>query len=114
MSAPTREEIDAMTGAVLLEFGSSSCPHCKAIQPMLAGIRTTYPQLHHIKIEDGPGQRLGRSFRVKLWPTLIFMKDGNVVGEIVRPPSEEIIHSLAELTIGAAASTGTPDSTGNI
>ena len=32
-----------------------------------------YPALRHLKVEDGPGRPLGRSFRVKLWPTLIFM-----------------------------------------
>ena len=44
-----------------------------------------HPDLDHRKIEDGPGRRLGRSFRVKLWPTLILLKDGQEVARVVRP-----------------------------
>jgi thioredoxin 1 len=37
------------------------------------------------KVEDGPGRPLGRSFKVKLWPTLIFLRDGAEVARVVRP-----------------------------
>ncbi|MNT09602.1 hypothetical protein D3C72_1443910 [compost metagenome] len=39
----------------------------------------------HIRVEDGPGRVLGRSFKVKLWPTLVFLKDGQEVARLVRP-----------------------------
>ncbi len=45
------------------------------------------PGLQHIKIEDGPGRRLGRSFRIKLWPTLVFLRDGVELARVVRPTS---------------------------
>lgn len=35
--------------------------------------------------EDGSGRPLGRSFRVKLWPTLVFLKDGKEIERVVRP-----------------------------
>jgi len=41
--------------------------------------------VRHLKIEDGPGRPLGRSFRVKLWPTLVFLRDGVEVARVVRP-----------------------------
>jgi thioredoxin 1 len=41
--------------------------------------------VRHLKIDDGPGRPLGRSFRVKLWPTLVFLKDGQEVERLVRP-----------------------------
>ncbi|HWK52062.1 MAG TPA: thioredoxin family protein, partial [Steroidobacter sp.] len=50
-----------------------------------------HPELRHYKVEDGPGRPLGRSFRVKLWPTLIFMKDGAEVARVVRPSSAQAI-----------------------
>jgi thioredoxin 1 len=57
------------------------------------------PELRALKIEDGPGRPLGRSFRVKLWPTLIFMKDGVERERLVRPASEaEITAALIRLT----------------
>jgi len=36
-------------------------------------------------VEDGPGRPLGRSFRVKLWPTLVFLKDGRELARVTRP-----------------------------
>ena len=50
-----------------------------------------HPGVRHVKIEDGPGRRLGRSFRVKLWPTLVFLKDGQAVETLVRPGDETAI-----------------------
>lgn len=38
-----------------------------------------------MKIEDGKGRPLGRTFRVRLWPTLIFLNSGKEVARLVRP-----------------------------
>ena len=88
---PTRAAIDALETPVIIEFGTSWCGHCKAAQPLIASVLNTHPQLRHIKIEDGPGHPLGRSFRVKLWPTLIFMLQGKEVERLVRPVDSEAI-----------------------
>jgi thioredoxin 1 len=61
-----------------------------------------YPAVTHLKIEDGKGKPLGRSFRVKLWPTLVFLRDGRVVAEAVRPGPDEIRAGLAAIA-GAEA-----------
>src|SRR4051794_26887508 len=97
MSEPTREEVDQMTGPVLLEFGADWCPHCQAIQPVMTTMLANNPQVRHISVEDGKGRPLGRSFRVKLWPTLVFMLNGAVVSQAVRPSSEEIAKGFADL-----------------
>ena len=67
-----RAEIDALTGPALLEFGTGWCGHCRATQAPLAAAFAQHPGVPHLRMEDGPGRALGRSFRVKLWPTLIF------------------------------------------
>ena len=41
--------------------------------------------MRHLKIHDASGKPLGRSFRVKLWPTLVFLRDGREVATLVRP-----------------------------
>lgn len=82
---PTREEIDALAGPAVIEFGAAHCGHCRAAQPLIAEALLRSPGVRHIKVEDGPGRRLGRSFRVKLWPTLIFLRQGREVARLVRP-----------------------------
>lgn len=94
---PTREEVDRLTGPVVLEFGADWCPHCQAIQPDMAGRLAAHPGVRHIRVEDGKGKPLGRSFRVKLWPTLVFLRDGAEVGRLVRPSAEEIAKGFADL-----------------
>jgi thioredoxin 1 len=86
---PTRADIDQMTGPVVLEFGADWCGYCNALRPHLAKLLREFPQVKHIRIEDGKGLSLGRSFRVKLWPTFVFMRDGQVVHILVRPAPED-------------------------
>ena len=82
---PGRDEVDAYDGATVVEFGSPGCGHCRMAQPMIAAAMEVHPQVRHLKIEDGSGRRLGRSFKVKLWPTLVFMKAGQEIARLVRP-----------------------------
>jgi thioredoxin 1 len=97
-AAPTRAEIDAGTGPVLLEFGANWCGHCRAAQAPLAEAYAAHPSVRHHKVEDGPGRALGRSFRIKLWPTLVFLRDGQEVARVVRPlEAGEISDAFAQI-----------------
>ena len=82
---PTRAEVDALEGATVLEFGTPWCGVCRATQPAIAEAFTGHARVRHLKIEDGPGRSLGRSYGVKLWPTLVFLRDGAEVARLVRP-----------------------------
>lgn len=95
---PSRAEIDAMRGPLVLDFGNEWCGHCRRAQPLIAGALAGHGGLRHIRIADGSGKPLGRSFRVKLWPTLIFLRDGREVARLVRPMAEaEIARAVAEI-----------------
>jgi len=96
---PTREELDRIPGPILVEFGTGWCSYCQALAPHLASALRKYPDVRLIEIEDGKGKPLGRSFRVKLWPTLVFMRDGTIVAHLVRPTPKEV-----EITLAAFAS----------
>jgi thioredoxin 1 len=95
---PTREEIERTTGPIVLEFGTSWCCHCQTLAPRLAALLKQYPGVRHIKVEDGPGKPLGRSFRVRLWPTLVFLRDGVMIDRAVRPEADEVRKGLDALT----------------
>jgi thioredoxin 1 len=89
--APERATVNALPGWTLLEFGTDWCGHCRAAQTLVAQALAGFPQWQHLKIEDGSGRALGRSFRVTLWPTLIFLRDGQELARLVRPASVQDI-----------------------
>ena len=99
---PSRADIDATIGPLLLEFGAPWCGFCHAAQLPLEEAMAAHPSVAHIKVEDGKGRRLGRTFGVKLWPTLVFLRGGTEVARLVRPDNaDEIRQALARIDNGA-------------
>lgn len=94
---PTRDAVDALPGAVVIEFGTPWCGFCRAAQPLIAAALAGLNDVAHIKVEDGSGLPLGRSFGVKLWPTLVFLRDGREAARLVRPRDEASIRRALEL-----------------
>jgi len=93
--APSRADVDALPGLTLLEFGTDWCGHCRAAQGPVAEALAQQPQWQHLKVEDGPGRALGRSYRVKLWPTLLVLRDGQEVARVVRPTAgQDVLTAL--------------------
>ncbi|QJX00753.1 thioredoxin family protein [Frigoriglobus tundricola] len=98
---PTRDEVNAWSGPAVLEFGADWCGYCQGAQPLILSALGGFPDVRHVKVADGKGKRLGRSFAVKLWPTLVFLKDGQEVARAVRPTDvEEVRRGL--VATGAA------------
>lgn len=94
-TATERTEIEALEGLVVLDFGTDWCGHCRAAEPLIAAALAQQPALRHIRIEDGKGRPLGRSYGVKLWPTLIFLNSGREIARVVRPADTAAIERAA-------------------
>ena len=103
-SEPSPAEIRALAGPVVIEFGSPFCGICRRAQPLIAAALAEHPRVRHFKIADASGRPLGRSFGVRLWPTLIFLADGKESERLVRPTNwSEIGAALTRLEANATA-----------
>lgn len=91
-----------MQGQVVLEFGAAWCPICQGARPLIDRALAAHSDVRHLRVEDGKGKPLGRSFRVKLWPTLVFLRDGTEVARVVRPSDDGALSSA----FGRLGSTG--------
>ena len=89
----TRTHVEAGVGWQLLEFGTDWCGHCAAAQPVVRDFVEKHG-LDHRKVEDGKGRPLGRAFTVKLWPTLVLLRDGQEVARVVRPTAQADMDAL--------------------
>lgn len=98
---PDRSEVDAMPGLVAIDFGTNWCGYCRSAEGIIASALASQPEVRHIKVEDGPGRKLGRSFKVKLWPTVVFVKGGQELARVVRPVDDkEVRDALAQASNG--------------
>jgi thioredoxin 1 len=105
---PSRTSVDALPGVTVLEFGTGWCGFCLRAQPLFASAFANHPDIRHLKIEDGPGRPLGRSYRIKLWPSLVLLRDGQEQERLVRPQTErEVAEALARLVQAPAQRSGT-------
>ena len=117
---PSRAAVEAMPGNVVIEFGVDWCPHCQqaagpvsmglaaalvevravagAAAPTGAGVAAAANTLQYLRLEDERARPLGRGFKVKLWPTLLFLRDGVEVARVVRPTmAAEVMAGLEQL-----------------
>lgn len=96
---PDRATVDALPGATLLNFGTNWCGYCRAARRHIESALAEYPGVRVIKVEDGKGRPLGRSYGVTLWPSLVFLRDGVEVERIVRPENDvQIAAALHKIT----------------
>ncbi|MEJ8821959.1 thioredoxin family protein [Variovorax humicola] len=97
-----RAAIDRFDGPTVVEFGTNWCGFCLRAEPLIDEAFEGHAGVRRIRVEDGSGRPLGRTFRVKLWPTLVFMRDGKEVARVVRPTAaDEISRALGQITTPA-------------
>jgi thioredoxin 1 len=56
--------------------------------------------VRHLKVEDGRGRPLGRAFGVRLWPTLVLLRDGEELARVVRPAGADALQRLLAMRGG--------------
>ena len=89
-----RDTADTLQGLVVLQFGTNWCGYCQNAQAVIEPVMASRSDVGRYLIEDGPGRPLGRSYRVKQWPTLVLLRDGQEVGRLVRPQDATQLQDL--------------------
>ena len=101
-TVPDHAAVAATKGLLLLDFGTDWCGHCIDARGAIGGWLDAHEGVDHLRVEDGRGRPLGRAYRVKLWPTLVLLRDGQEVARVVRPRDPQDMQPLdAGLARGA-------------
>lgn len=100
----TRDQVDSLVSATVIEFGTGWCGYCQAARPLIDHVLADHSEVRHLRIEDGRGKRLGRTFAVKLWPTFVFLRDGSEVARVVRPRSADPLRDAMAKVVAVANS----------
>src|SRR5438105_15408109 len=88
--------LSAPTDTVLLQFSTQSCPHCQAMQPVIARLAQQGVTVQVIDAQQRPDLRT--QFRVNGVPTFVALSSGQETGRIEGVTSYE---KLAALVGGA-------------
>jgi thioredoxin 1 len=81
---------------VLIDFYADWCPPCRRLAPILDRLSTEFAgRINFVKVNSDEEGELASSFGVTGLPTLVFMENGEVVGQFAGlPPEKELKDEL--------------------
>jgi thioredoxin 1 len=89
---------------VLVEFYTTWCPGCRAVEPVLEGLAGEFEgraRIVKVNVEDEPV--VGEEYQITAVPTLAFFKDGALQGGFQGGRPEPILRQALERLAGKAA-----------
>lgn len=67
-------------GIVLVDFGASWCPPCRAMEPVIEKVRNKKgSSLHFVQVDGGKDQDIMKAYEVNQLPVFIIFKEGKQV-----------------------------------
>lgn len=90
-----QEEVIHSEKPVLVDFWASWCGPCRMVGPIIDEIAVEHPEYKVVKINIDEEPELASQYRVVSIPTLLVMKDGQVVQQSVGArPKNQILAML--------------------
>lgn len=89
-----QEEVVNSDKLVLLDFWASWCVPCQMVAPVLDEIAKEHPEIKVGKVNVDEEQELAVQFQVMSIPTLLVMKNGEIINQAVGVHSKQEIISM--------------------
>ena len=87
---------DTKDGIVLVDFWASWCGPCKMLAPVLEELDASGTQAKIVKIEVDENPVIAQEYGVMSIPTLLLMKDGEVVGKTMGYQPKEVLEEFIQ------------------
>lgn len=80
------------SGAVLVEFSSPTCAPCRQIEPVLERMANDFEgKVQFLKVNVNESPQTTSRFRIRSVPTMLFLSNGSVTGQLVGVVSPQAI-----------------------
>ncbi len=98
-----QESVLDSKGVTVVDFWAQWCGPCRAIGPVIEELAGTYDGKAQIgKVDVDVNPELSEKFGIRSIPTILIMKDGEVVDTIVGAPSKGTLVDKIEAQLVAA------------
>ncbi|MBQ2022093.1 MAG: thioredoxin [Lachnospiraceae bacterium] len=91
------EEVMNSEKPVLVDFWASWCGPCRMVIPVVEKIAEEYPEYKVVKVNVDEEQELAAQFGVMSIPTLMVVKNGEVVNKSVGAKNKQQILAMLEV-----------------
>lgn len=84
------------SGLSIVDFYASWCPPCKTLSPMFLQFSDEIKDIKFGKVDVEQCPELAKKFNISSIPTLVLLKDGHVVEQIVGLPAKSVLQKSLE------------------
>ncbi len=87
---------ETASGVTVVDFWASWCGPCRMLSPIVEELAGEMTDVRFAKVNVDEEPALANAFKVNAIPTLIFMKDGQAVGQTVGLQGKEDLRGIIE------------------
>ena len=87
---------DTENGVALIDFWATWCGPCRMQSPVVEALSDEMTDVHFFKLDVDQNPATAQQFRIMSIPTMMIMKDGQVVDQIVGYHSKEQLQQILQ------------------